>query len=177
MMKNKTSSISLSSATQFLIASTIPAFRANTVSALVVSMTDTRKFLSPTLYFLLSSLIRPVSVKLEISDLAVNISSAYKATSIESSAAIFSATSLSCGVVVGERKPSVSDKIADNISPAILDGIAIPWAVMMSCMMVAVQASGFIVISVGVSVVSPPTSLWWSIKARRFISLILAGNS
>jgi hypothetical protein len=44
-------------------------------------------------------------------------------------------------------------------------------------MMVAVQASGRMVMSIGFLVFSPPTSMWWSMMPAIFASLTEAGSS
>jgi hypothetical protein len=64
-------------------------------------------------------------------------------------------------VVVGERNSSVSDRMHDSIAPAPQSGIRASSPIR-SYMMVAVQASGRTVMSIGPFVSSPPTSLWWS---------------
>ena len=80
-------------------------------------------------------------------------------------------------VVVGERNSSVSDRMQDSISPFTKRGACAMCLPIRPCMMVAVQASGRMVMSIGPLVSSPPTSLWWSMIAVTSSALILAGNS
>ena len=78
--------------------------------------------------------------------------------STPSEAARFSATALSCGVVVGERNSSVSLRMQVSIAPRIGSGRST--SPIRSYMIVAVQATGRMVMSIGLLVSSPPVSLW-----------------
>ena len=97
--------------------------------------------------------------------------------SICRSAARDCASALSTAVVVGERNSSVSEMMHDSIKPLIASGMCAAWSPIRLCMIVAVQASGRIVMSIGPAVSRPPTSLWWSMIAITFAPLMLAGNS
>ena len=65
----------------------------------------------------------------------------------------------------------------DSISPLIWSVILLSFGPIRLCMMVAVQASGLIVMSIGARVSSPPASLWWSMIWMMSASLIEAGSS
>jgi hypothetical protein len=69
------------------------------------------------------------------------------------------------------------DRMQDSIAPFTQSGIFAASSPIRSCMIVAVQASGRTVMSIGPLVSSPPTSLWWSMIARMSAALTLAGSS
>jgi chaperonin GroES len=60
----------------------------------------------------------------------------------------------------------------DSIAPFTASGIFAASSPIRSCMIVAVQATGRTVMSIGPLVSSPPTSLWWSMIARMSAALI-----
>ena len=62
-------------------------------------------------------------------------------------------------------------------APLMLSGILAASSPIRSYIMVAVQASGRMVMSIGPLVSRPPTSLWWSMIACTSAPLILAGSS
>ncbi len=76
-----------------------------------------------------------------------------------SSCARASATARSTGVVVGERNSSVSDRMHDSITARTQSGICAVSSPISWYMIVAVQASGRMVMSIGPFVSIPPTSL------------------
>ena len=134
--------------------------RANTVSGEVVSNTDTRSFISPMVNSFESIRKSAASEKADTSDLAANILAAYAGIETPRSAASFSATSRSWSVVVGLRNSNVSDRMHESATPFMSFGIWAAAAVpIRSSMIVAVQASGRTVMSIGALVSSPPTSL------------------
>ena len=93
------------------------------------------------------------------------------------SAASRSATARSWGVVVGDRNSSVSDRMQVSAVAFAQSGILAASSPIRSTMIVAVQARGRTVMSIGPLVSSPPTSLWWSMIARMSALLMPAGSS
>ena len=176
MMNNMTSCAPSSCATPGM-AAIRASLRDRTVAGDVVSRTDTRRSVPSTVYSFESIRSSSASEKADTSDFAANISAAKSGIDTPRSLANASATALSWGVVVGERNSSVSDRMHDSIRPLIPSGAWPRWSPIRSCMMVAVQARGRIVMSIGPFVSSPPTSLWWSMIARKSALLIEAGSS
>ena len=117
------------------------------------------------------------SEKAPTSDFASNIAAARAGMSIPSPLASVSATVRSWGVVVGERNSIVSDRMQDSIAPRMASGHLPTSSPIMSCITVAVQASGRITTLIGARVFSPPTSMWWSMIAMMLASLIEGGSS
>ena len=143
-------------------------------------LSDTLEFRSPTT----TPHDRAVAEKLardlglSIPDYAAEMFAAKSGIETPRSAASFSATKRSWGVVVGLRNSSVSDRMQVSIAPLMPRGArARPSSPIRSCMMVAVQASGRMVMLIGVRVFRPPTSMWWSMISRMSVSLIWAGSS
>ena len=135
------------------------ALRSSTILGAVVSSTDTRSSLPATLYSLESIRSRAASENADTSDLASNILAARSGIDTPRSAAKASATARSCGVVVGERNSSVSDRMQDSIAPLMALGARAMSEPIRSCITVAVQARGRMVMSIGVVVLRPPTSM------------------
>ena len=65
----------------------------------------------------------------------------------------------------------------ESITPLIAAGMRAASSPIRLCMIVAVQATGRMVIEIGLLVSRPPTNLWWSMISIMSVLFILLGNS
>mmetsp|Transcript_53717 Transcript_53717/g.151313 ORF Transcript_53717/g.151313 Transcript_53717/m.151313 type:complete len:219 (+) Transcript_53717:225-881(+) len=142
---------------------TSSAFLDRGAAGCVVSSTETRSFLPPSLKIFVSIITSSAVLRWPICAFASSIATACSCTSRPARVASSAAYTLSAGVVVGDRNSSESEMMHDSMQPAtfcVIFGTK-PAAFARAYRMLPAEQSGRISISSGSALVRP-LSLWWS---------------